>query len=170
MSDNGPEWHGGSDAEYRRYKKARAEWARLIRDAGSDAERSEEEAIERAAQKGDQDFEQGIENLIGYTAQDIREVYGSLSRDEIRSMTPAEREAFEALQRADRTWFFKASAQRDAQKKIKRARGAVKKRIKKKKGCLDCAVVALVGGLVAAFEVYVVASGVTEAVAAVTGR
>lgn len=168
MADDGPKWEGGSDAEYRKYKKARADWNRMIRDAASDPVRNEEEAIERAKQSGDREFEQGIEDLIGYSLKDVQEVYGSLTKDEIQSMTAREREAFEALQRANRTIFFKASAQRDAQRKFKKAKGEVQKRVKRKKSWFDCAVIALAIGLVTALEIAMIVSGVVEAVQAVT--
>jgi hypothetical protein len=152
---------GGGDKEYLKWKKAHAQWSRLARDAGSNVERNEEEAMDRARQKGDNDFAQGIEDLMGYDMDDVRDALLNTSDD---NLSIAEREAKRALERADTAWFFKASAQRHAHKKIKAAKPEIKKRIRSKK----CSVIALVGLAITAFELYVIATGAIEMVHAVT--
>lgn len=153
---------GGSDKEYLKWKKSHAEWARMVRDGGSDPERNEEEAIERARQRGDSDFAQGIEDLMGYSMDEVRD---ALLNTPESNMSIAELEAKRALERARSAWIFKASAQKNAHKKIKRARNDIKGRIRKGK----CSIFALLGLAVGSFEMYIIASGVHEAVQAVIG-
>lgn len=64
---------GGSDDEYLKWKRAHAKWARYMRDAAGNPERNEEEAMDRARQKNDRDFEQGVEDLMGYTMDEVRD-------------------------------------------------------------------------------------------------
>jgi hypothetical protein len=44
-----------------------------MRDAAGNPERNEEEAMDRARQKNDRDFEQGVEDLMGYTMDEVRD-------------------------------------------------------------------------------------------------
>lgn len=150
-----------SDKDFKAWKKAHAQWQRMVRDAAGDPVRNEEEAIERAKQKGDRDFEQGIEELLGYSLDEVRDAFRSADPDDL---SIAERAAYDALKRADNAWFFKGSAQRDAHKKIKKARGDIGRRVRAGK----CSLWALAVLAVASFEVIVIASGVVEVVQAVT--
>lgn len=157
-----------SDKEYRQWKqqhrewKNRQEWRKMIQGGGSDPVRNEDEAIERARQRGDKDFEQGVEDLLGYSLDEVREAF---RKEKDENLSIAEREVKRALERADSAVFFKGSAQRHAQKKIKQNKNAIKKRVKKGK----CSLFALLGLAVGSFEVYVIASGLHEAVQAMMG-
>jgi hypothetical protein len=146
---------GGSDKEYLKWKKSHAEWARMARDAESDPERNEEEAMDRARQRGDSDFADGVEELLGYTLDEVRDALRNTPESE---MSIAELEAKRALERADNAWFFKAGAQKDAHKKMKKAKSDIQGRVRKSK----CSLFALFGLGIVSFEVYVIASGVSE--------
>jgi hypothetical protein len=157
-----------SDKQYRQWKqehrewKNRQEWRKMIQGGGSDPARNEDEAIERARQRGDKDFEQGVEDILGYSLDEVREAF---RKEKDENLSIAEREVKRALERADKTIFFKASAQKHAQKKIKGAKKDIQKRIKKSK----CSLFALLGLAIGSFEMYVIASGIHEAVSAIMG-
>jgi len=162
-----PEWEGGSDAEFRKYKKAKADWYRMLRQtekaAGHDPTNTEEENIQKAKEWSDRSFAEGVEEIMGYSLQDIRE---ALYDPKEENFSIAEKAARDALQAADNAWFFKASKQRDAQKKIKKAKGDIKGRVSRRKSV--CTLSAIVALAVASFEVYVIASGAIEVVQAIT--
>lgn len=171
MSDDDPEPirpREMSDKQYREWRrqhrewKQREDWRKMIQGGGSDPARNEDEAIERARQRGDTDFAEGVEEILGYTLDEVRDAFRKTPESE---MSIAEREVKRALERADNAIFFKASAQKHAKKKINQNKSAIQKRVKKKK---NCAVIAFLMISVSTFEAYVVASGAMEMIQAMT--
>lgn len=142
---------GLSDAEFKRMRKAWNEYVREYQaredarkarlEARKTPEQRAQDAEDAAVKRADQwSFDRDVQDRTGMSLQEIRDMLSAAD-----DLTPAEKAAWDATRRADSAWLFKASKQRDAAKKLKKAKGDLQKRKKRLGGLCSLLVVVGVG-------------------------
>lgn len=160
---------GSGSGEYKRWKKAHADWYRMWQQAedaaANDPQAQEERAIAAAGDWSDREFDSDVKHLTGYSVGEIMDAFREVDPSD---MGLAERAAYESLQRAQGAWFDKAAKQRKAIGKVSKARKTINKRVKKKQGW--CVVVAILGLAYAALLAAVIESGAHDLWASIVSR